>query len=127
MFQSLAVFEMAHAMATHAGHRQAVVAENVAHADTPGYRARDLPAFADSYHSARAGRKATREGHLFGQSGNALPATVEDRAPATANGNTVSLEAEMLKAVEVDRQHNRALAIYRSSLTILRSSIGRQA
>ena len=40
-------------------------------------------------------------------------------------GPTVSIEEEMLKAVEVTRQHDRALAIYKSSLSILRSSLGR--
>ncbi len=127
MYKSLAVFETAHAMATHAGQRQAIVAENIAHADTPGYRARDLPPFTDSYKAAGAGQKATRDGHLFGQSGTAISPAVEDRSPATSNGNSVSLESEMLKAVEVRRQHDRALAIYRSSLNILRTSIGRQA
>ena len=31
----------------------------------------------------------------------------------------------MLKAVDVMRQHDRALAIYKSSLNILRTSLGR--
>ena len=45
MFSNLTVFQTAHAMSVHAGARQALIAQNVANADTPGYRARDLPAF----------------------------------------------------------------------------------
>jgi flagellar basal-body rod protein FlgB len=41
------------------------------------------------------------------------------------NGNSVSLETEMVKAVEVKRQHDQALAIYKSSMNVLRASIGR--
>lgn len=125
MFTSLDVFKIAYAMASHAGQRQALVAENVAHADTPGYRARDLPDFADSFTEA-GGARATRERHLFGQSdtGTAQP-VILDRAESS-NGNTVSIEDQMLQAVDVKRQHDRALAIYKSSLTILRSSLGRQ-
>jgi len=32
----------------------------------------------------------------------------------------------MLRAVDVKRQHDRALAIYKSSLTVLRTAIGRR-
>ena len=42
------------------------------------------------------------------------------------NGNGVSLEEQMLHAVDVKRQHDRALAIYKFSLGVLRSSIGQR-
>ena len=41
------------------------------------------------------------------------------------NGNSVAIEDEILRSVDAKRQHDRALAIYRSSLNILRTSIGR--
>jgi flagellar basal-body rod protein FlgB len=47
-------------------------------------------------------------------------------AVADPNGNSVALETEMLRAVDVKRQHDRALAIYKSSLTVLRTAIGRR-
>lgn len=128
MFTSLNVFKMAHAMAVHAGQRQALVAENVAHADTPGYRARDLPSFATSFSGAGAdiAAHATRPGHLFGTGTDGpVQPRVLDR-PASSNGNTVSIEDQMLQAADVKRQHDRALAIYKSSMTLLRTSLGRQ-
>lgn len=129
MFQNLEVFQMSHAMAKHAGQRQAVIAQNVANADTPGYAEQDIASFRDTYggnHDA-AVQRATRSTHLNGlQSGAALP-TFDVRSPASPNENSVSVETEMLKATEVDRQHSRALAIYKSSLGILRSTLGRGA
>ena len=127
MFEKLNVFRMAHAMATHAGQRQALIAENVAHADTPGYRPRDLQPFAETYAtpSGDAGHKATRAGHLFGRSDGAGSRVMEMPASGGPNGNGVTIEDQMLKAVEVKRQHDRAMAIYKSSLTILRTSLGR--
>jgi flagellar basal-body rod protein FlgB len=126
MFQSLDVFRTAMAMARHAGQQQALSAQNIANADTPGYQARRLTGFAESLRAGPAGLRATRPGHLAGQ-GPAPPAR-EDRGAAAAldpNGNSVSVEAEMVQAVAAKRQHDRALAIYRSNLSILRTALGR--
>ena len=68
MFENLDVFKMSSAMAQHAGQRQAVIAQNVANADTPGFIARDIPDFQSFYASPDdAGhQRATRAGHLNG-------------------------------------------------------------
>lgn len=130
MFEKLDLFQMASAMAAHAGTRQAVVAENIANADTPGYRARDVVPFSDLVSREAGGfhTRATREGHLHGQRDSLVPEIVDERGTeANPNGNEVTLEEEMLKAVDVKRQHDQALAIYRSGLRILRASLGRGA
>jgi len=132
MFENLEVFRMAHAMARHAGTRQAAVARNIANADTPGYAARDVPPFADMLRDARAGRdgfalRATRPGHLGRAGAGFVPEAAPLRdLPADPNGNTVSLETEMLRAVEIGRQHQRAVTIYKSSLDILRNAVKRR-
>jgi flagellar basal-body rod protein FlgB len=130
MFQNLAVFETAHAMAVHAGNKQAVVAQNVANADTPGYIARDLPSFKDVYAPRDSGgqmQRATRDQHMHGTANGSVSSMIlEDRSFASPDGNTVSLETEMLRGTDAKRQHDRALAIYKSALNIVRSSLGRQ-
>ena len=127
MFEKLDIFRMAHAMASHAGTRQALVAQNIANADTPGYKPRDVVPFAELVKSgaAVAGQRATRATHLHG-SFETGPLRISDatRENSNPNDNGVSLEEEMLNAVAVKRQHDRALAIYRSGLTILRTSLG---
>lgn len=130
MFQNLDVFKTAYAMAVHAGQKQAVVAQNVANADTPGYIARDVLSFKEMYSAnapAGAVQRATRSGHLHGQMDQTQKVSLErDPSFASPNGNSVSVDAEMLRATDAKRQHDRSLAIYRSALTILRSSLGRQ-
>ena len=65
MFQGLNVFKIAHAMATHAGQRQAVIAQNVANADTPGYAAQDIQPFSRGYQQGLTdGMRASRTTHL---------------------------------------------------------------
>ncbi len=129
MFTTLDVFKTAHAMARHAGQRQALVAENMANADTPGFRPRDLVPFGEMVRSGPDAMtpKATRPGHLFGTPGDDALRLADIRGSTGANGNGVTIEAEMLRAVEVKRQHDRAIAIYKSGLTVLRTALGRNA
>jgi flagellar basal-body rod protein FlgB len=127
MFEKLEITRMAQAMAANAGSRMGVVAANIAHADTPGYRAMDLPDFAQVYTDAGTRMRTTRPGHL-GQSDPAGGTVARPSVgSASPNGNTVSLEQEMVKMVEVRQQHEMALAIYRSTSGIIRASLGRGA
>ena len=127
MYNSLALFQTATAMARHAGARQAVVARNIANADTPGYEAQKIAPFQDVYSaSGSSSMRATRPGHLPGVAGGGTPAvTASSQAEPSPNGNTVSLEEELLNSVAVSREHSRALAIYRHGMTVLRTTLGR--
>jgi len=114
------------AMAKHTGQRQALVAQNMANADTPGYRAKSLAPFREYVAQNTPGSmRATRPTHLF----NGLSPSEAEETDALGrtdlNGNNVSLELEMVHAASVRSDHNRALAIYRASLNILRASLGR--
>ena len=125
MFENLEVMRMAQAMAAHAGQRQTLVAENVAHANTPGYRARDRAAFSDIYQTGDLELRQSRRGHFESDAEMAIVA-VDTPSNQKPNGNTVSIEAEMVKAGEIRHQHDLALAIYKTSLDILRLSVGRR-
>ncbi len=127
MFEKIDTMRMARSLMRHAADRQSVVARNVANADTPGYRAADLTGFAQTWRNGAAGDlRATRPDHLprIGwQDGGRL---IADDAPASPNGNTVTLEEEMLKAAEVKREHELSLGIYRSAIDLMRKAIGRR-
>lgn len=125
MFEKLEITRMAQALAAHAGTRMGVIAENVAHADNPGYKTKDLPDFGKTYADQYGeGLKVTRPGHL-GAGGEAVLQPVVLRGSDAPNGNSVSLEAEMVKAAEVRQQHDMALSIYRSTSDILKLALGR--
>lgn len=129
MLEKLEIFRVAQGLATHAAARQAAVARNVAHADTPGYRARDIAPFSETYRAeTNTGMRATRAGHnLSGTQGISPAHTSEILRPGalSPNGNSVSLETEMMMSAEVQRDHGLALSVYRTSLNILRASLGR--
>ena len=126
MFKNLEMFQTSYAMARHAGARQATTAANMANADTPGYRARAIDSFRDTYVDGSSNLRATRTGHL-GMDATASPPTPHFAdAESSPNGNSVSIEQEMVNSIEIQREHSRALAIYKHSLDILRMSIGRR-
>jgi len=128
MFDGIEVLALARTLSVHSGARQAVVAENVANADTPGYRARDLPDFAEAWRTAGAGADLhrTRAGHLEpDHTARSGMEPVIQPGQASPNGNTVSLETELVRAADIRSRHNLALTVYSSSLDIIRASIGR--
>ena len=133
MSQGLTILSLAEALADHSAARQALIARNVAHADTPGYRAGDLTPFADSY-AARAAMNdqaafvpaATRPGHVGLAADSVSGAEIREAflpGAASPNGNTVALEDQMVRAADSKRQHDMALGIWRKSLDILRAAI----
>ena len=125
MFEKIALTRMAQAMSADAGARLGVIARNVANADVPGYKAMTLPDFAETYAAADGAMRATRPGHLGG-AGSPTPAQARiNPGNGSPNGNTVSLEEEMVSAAGARQQNDMALAIYRATSSILRTSLGR--
>lgn len=125
MFEKLGLTRMAQALAAHAGARLTLVAQNVANADTPGYRARDLPDFAAVYEGDGAQMRATRPEHFGTMRGPGPARPIDAGGWADPNGNSVSLEAEMIRAADVRQSHDMALAVYRSTSGMLRAALGR--
>ncbi len=117
MFEPLAINGMAHALAAHASARQGVIAANVAHADTPGYRARDVEPFMETFRRLQSEPPHTQARPEL------LP--VDPGTALSPNGNSVSLDREMMKAVEARHQFDMALTITQSVGGIIRSTLGR--
>ncbi len=124
MLEKLKITGMAQALAAHSGARLGVIARNVANADTPGYRAMDLPDFAAAFADGAQPMRTTRPGHV-----GADPTRIAQAMPfagsESPNGNAVSLEQEMVKGVAARQSHEMALTVYRSVSDILRLSLGR--
>lgn len=129
MFEKIEMLRMARAMGQHTQARHIEVARNIANADTPGFRAHDLQPFAETYRQAEEGGTlhVSNARHLDAPQWSPGGARViEVAGPVSPNGNSVSLEEEMVRAAEVKSSHDRSLTIYRSGLDLLRSSLGRR-
>lgn len=128
MFDQIGTLRMASALTAHAAERQKLIARNVANADTPGFRSRDLAGFADTYRSqVSTEMRASRPGHLTGVSwGSGSGRVLDDGGEPSPNGNTVSIEDEMFRAAAAKREFDMSLAVTKSSLSMLRTSLGRR-
>lgn len=128
MFDRIETLRMASSLTAFASERQKLIAQNVANADTPGFRARDLGRFADTYRSGAAAQmRATRPGHATGITWGGESRPQDAGTEPAPNGNTVSIEDEMIRIAQAKRQFDLSVAITKSSLNIIRTSIGRRS
>jgi len=129
MLENLPLVNMASAMARHAVARHRIIAENVANADTPGYRARDIKDFTamvNESFTARTSRPGHRsDGGDGAMEGLAALRPFELELPIAPNGNSVSVEDQALRAVEAQNEHRLAVTLYGQTVKILRLGIGR--
>jgi flagellar basal-body rod protein FlgB len=124
---NLDILRQSQTAASFATKRQTLVAANIANADTPGYKARDIRPFAQIY-KADDGLlpRQTRPGHMMLTTPDtAAVEVVLSGADPSPNGNTVSLEREMVRAAELRIEYDMALGVFRKSIDILRASLGR--
>ncbi|MBY0421577.1 MAG: FlgB family protein [Parvularculaceae bacterium] len=126
MFEDLKILQMASALARHASARHELIAENIANADTPGYHARDLEDFSSALKRASQGDTESSGSDRSTKNGFRM---IDSTAPGTEtpNGNSVSLEDQMVRAVDAQSAHDAATAIYKKTMDILRTSLGRGA
>ncbi len=116
--------------------RQSVISRNVANADTPGYKARDLTPF--SFHSTllRTGSGMTSAqpplalvrtsaAHL-GQTAEGSTPRIDSSAKAYGekpDGNTVSIEEQMVKSADVANAFDLATTAYTKSIGLMKIGI----
>ncbi len=88
--------------------RQMLVAQNVANANTPGFKASDVTPFEDVLNNNEITIKATNPGHIGSDPNDIEAVSTKEETPwdVTYSGNSVSVEEEMIKAGEVNRAYS---------------------
>jgi flagellar basal-body rod protein FlgB len=109
--------------------RQRVLAENVANADTPGYRARDLapPDFGRMVNTVALTLERTNAGHIagIGSSGSRFADESEPHYEVRPRGNSVSHEDEMLKLAGNQMDYDAAASLYTHTLALIKTAVGK--
>jgi flagellar basal-body rod protein FlgB len=118
--------------------RQKLLAENVANADTPGFKPRDLaaPRFGRAAEALSqpasaldgGGLARTSPGHIAvgGGDGPAADPRRFKGFEVRPSGNGVNLEEEMMKAGENQGDYALAASLYQKSLETLKIAIGKR-
>jgi flagellar basal-body rod protein FlgB len=122
--QPIQLFDLASRQADWLSVRQEVVAGNIANANTPKYRAKDVTPFDTALDNANAGASAgmarTNPAHFsgneFSSTGNVNveEASLNQEVGVQESGNTVGLEDELSKTGEIQRQYGLNTALVSS-------------
>jgi flagellar basal-body rod protein FlgB len=118
--------------------RQQVISQNIAHADTPGYKARvmeepDFSSVLSAVDKRGAGRVAKPQISIpvafktFGSSvaANAHSERDEKVFETKPNGNTVSLEEQLGELANVQMEYAEMTNLYRKQLGLFRIALGK--
>jgi flagellar basal-body rod protein FlgB len=107
--------------------RQNVLAANIANADTPGYRGRDLQSF-DSVLAgvATMAPAQTQPGHLPGTLASGLASTTRD-PPNTRSldGNGVMLDEQLIKVADTESTQNLVTNIWKTYMGMFSTALGK--
>ena len=114
------------------GQRESVLAQNVANANTPGYKAKDLTpfgTFAEALKSANtgAGMVVTDAKHIVpasmaGVNASSKKAHSYETVPS---GNSVDLEQQMMEVSKTTMEYQADASIYHKFMGLLRVAIGK--
>ena len=107
--------------------RTEILSSNIANADTPNYKARDID-FASAYRQAGDNSlrlRTTRAGHQSGTSANGMGADVKYRVPMqpSLDGNTVEADVEQTQFAENTVRYRASLAFLSSRISGMRYAI----
>ena len=120
----ITLFDLAQRRLAWTEQRQAVLAQNIANADTPGWQSRDLAPFAAMADQAGVDLARTDPGHLVGTSNIASSAKLVRPTGRQPDGNAVSLDQELTKVADTDTTQSLVSAIYHTYLGLFRTAIG---
>ncbi len=114
--QPVYLFDLAFQRSQWLSVRQTAVADNVANANTPNYRAKDVEPFSATLDKTELAMVATNPGHLSLEGPPVRASAVQ--APRswdiTSHGNDVSIEKELIKAGEVSRDYSLNVSIVKT-------------
>ncbi|MGO4332807.1 flagellar basal body rod protein FlgB [Cupriavidus sp. M-11] len=112
--------------------RQSVIASNIAHADTPGYKARDFDFSSTLAQTVERGRRAegvslstTSARHLPGQASASDNMDLEYRIPmqSSIDGNTVEMDTERVAFADNAVHFESGLTVMSAKIKTMLSAI----
>ena len=111
-----------HRIIQSANMRQKVLSSNIANADTPGYKAKDVTFGNILQNNVKL--LTTDSGHVKGQDKKGISAKITvSNDPSWGDGNNVLLNSEMAKMTENSLRHDAAVKLLNSKIRMFKSAI----
>lgn len=122
----IGVFDLAERRLAWVDQRQAVLAQNIANANTPQYQPHDLQPFAAALGTANViAPVRTQPDHLAGTVDTSSRADLVKRPSAHApDGNAVALDEQLVKVADTETTHALVTAIYKKYLGMFAMALG---
>jgi flagellar basal-body rod protein FlgB len=115
-------FKILHRLIKAADVRQRIVSSNIANADTPGYKARDVK-FGNMLEKEMK-LKSTNPKHMSSENSIKMwNQFVIEENPSWGDRNNVELNVEMAKMTENSLYHNAAIKILNAKIKMFKSAI----
>jgi flagellar basal-body rod protein FlgB len=123
----IGVFDLAERRLAWADKRQAVLAQNVANANTPHYQPRDVKPFAAALSRMTVVEPMrTQPNHIASTSCAASPAEIVKRPRVRSpDGNAVALDEQLVQVANMATTHALVTSIYKKYLGMFGIALGR--
>lgn len=133
-YSNLTLFSLMKAKMDVLSARQSVLAENIANADTPGYKTKDViePDFNALLRKSTTGTSpklqvtTTSPNHIAPHSSASHFAVVNSSktAETSPNGNNVSIEEEMSKVAANQAEYQKTINLYTKAMSMFKTALG---
>ena len=113
--ESIQLFEVASRQAEWLSVRQSVVSGNIANANTPGFRARDVSPFEAVLQNTNLPMAATNPMHIIDASTDRfVESEVNEGSAQQLSGNSVELSSELMKEGMIKRDYDLNTAVVKA-------------
>ena len=128
--QPIQLFQLASRQAEWLSVRQEVVATNIANANTPQYRAKDVASFDSVLHASYVPMARTNAAHMSGSTTGSENIEVEEEAlnneiGIQESGNSVALASELSKAGEIKGKYELNTQLVKAFHNMMLTVVGK--
>lgn len=123
----IALFDLAEKRLNWTAQRQNVLAANIANANTPAYKGRDVESFDKVLAGAVAAEPVrTQPGHMAGSLPSGLASLVKD-PPKTASldGNSIAIDEQLTKVADTESTQKLVTSVWKTYMGMFTLALGK--
>jgi flagellar basal-body rod protein FlgB len=123
----IGLFDLAERRLAWADQRRSVLAQNIANANTPGFKPHDLKSFAATLGGAGTVAQVRTQSNHLAAGATALGEVVDRTHTQSPDGNAVAMDEQLMKVADTDTMHALVTTIYRKYLGMFSMALGRNS
>ena len=125
MASPIGLFDLAEKRLAWVDQRQLLLSQNIANANTPGFRAKDITPFLQTLAEVAPELVRTNAQHLAGPPGKLRNDPRQRPHERAIDGNAVSMEEQLTKVADTEGTQALVENLYKKYMGLFRTSIGK--